>query len=117
FASFINESVKAFAVSQAIVTPKDTNDFMKTGGLAAKDISRDEYFYAFSHLIQEMGGERTGNALNSARQNWISKRIKERSKDEMDKIGLIDNVTYSKTGHVKDFNLVNQDKFNATPFK
>ncbi|QLH62784.1 phage tail tape measure protein [Serratia symbiotica] len=117
FASFINESVKAFAVTQTIVTPKDTNDFMKTGGLAAKDISRDEYFYAFSHLIQEMGGERTGNALNSARQNWISKRIKERSKDEMDKIGLIDNVTYSKTGHVKDFNLVNQDKFNSAPFK
>lgn len=117
FASFINESVKAFAVTQTIVTPKDTNDFMKTGGLAAKDISRDEYFYAFSHLIQEMGGERTGNALNSARQNWISKRIKERSKDEMDKIGLIDNVTYSKTGHVKDFNLVNQDKFNTAPFK
>ncbi|MGP1038821.1 phage tail tape measure protein [Serratia sp. CY70267] len=117
FASFINESVKAFAVTQTIVTPKDTNDFMKTGGLAAKDISRNEYFYAFSHLIQEMGGERTGNALNSARQNWIGKRIKERNKDEMDKIGLIDNVTYSKTGHVKDFNLVNHEKFNTAPFK
>ncbi|WP_416261788.1 hypothetical protein [Gibbsiella quercinecans] len=117
FASFINESVKAFAVTQAMVTPEDTNAFMKTGGLAAKDIGREEYFYAFSHLIQEMGGERTGNALNSARQNWISKRIKERSKDEMDKIGLISNVTYSKTGHVKDFNLINQDKFNKTPFK
>nr|WP_308530328.1 phage tail tape measure protein [uncultured Serratia sp.] len=116
-ASFINESVKAFAVTQTLVTPKDTNDFMKTGGLAAKDIGREEYFYAFSHLIQEMGGERTGNALNSARQNWVSKRIKERSKDEMDKIGLINNVTYSKTGHVKDFNLINQDKFNKTPFK
>ncbi|CAI2120904.1 Phage-related minor tail protein [Serratia fonticola] len=116
-ASFINESVKAFAVTQTMVTPEDTNAFMRRGGLAAKDIGRDEYFYAFSHLIQEMGGESTGNALNSARQNWISKRIKERSKDEMDKIGLINNVTYSKTGHVKDFNLINQEKFIKTPFK
>jgi phage-related tail protein len=116
-ASFINESVKAFAVTQTMVTPEDTNAFMRTGGLAAKDIGRNEYFYAFSHLIQEMGGERTGNALNSARQNWISKRIKQRSSDEMDKIGLIDDVTYSKTGHVKDFNLVNQEKFIKTPFK
>ncbi|WP_406706494.1 phage tail tape measure protein, partial [Sodalis sp.] len=116
-ASFINESVKAFAVTQTMVTPKDTNDFMKRGGSAAKDIDRSEYFYAFGHLIKEMGGESTGNALNSARRNWIGKSITERSKDEMDRIGLIKNTTYSKTGHVKDFTLINQEKFIKTPFK
>ncbi|CRL46076.1 hypothetical protein SGGMMB4_04374 [Sodalis glossinidius str. 'morsitans'] len=35
----------------------------------------------------------------------------------MDRIGLIKNTIYSKTGHVKDFNLVNQEKFIKTPFK
>lgn len=64
-----------------MVTPKDTNDFMKRGGSATKDIDRSEYFYAFGHLIQEMGGEYTGNTLNSARRNWIGKSITERSKD------------------------------------
>ncbi|WP_291969651.1 hypothetical protein [Candidatus Symbiopectobacterium sp.] len=58
-----------------------------------------------------MGGESTGNALNSARRNWIGKSITERSKDEMDRIGLIKNTAYYKTGHVKDFSMVNQEKF------
>ncbi|ATM78981.1 hypothetical protein CRN79_25485 [Serratia fonticola] len=116
-ASFINESVKTFAVNQTIITPEDTYAFMKRGGLAAKYINRDEYFYAFGHIIQEMGGESAGNALNSARQNWVAKRIKQRSSDELDNLGLAKNVKYSRTGHVKDFTLVNERKFVETPFK
>ncbi|WP_447878442.1 phage tail tape measure protein [Serratia fonticola] len=116
-ASFINESVKTFAVNQTIITPEDTYAFMKRGGLAAKYINRDEYFYAFGHLIQEMGGESAGNAINSARQNLISKRIKQRSSDELDKLGLVQNVKYSRTGHVKDFKLINERKFVESPYK
>lgn len=116
-ASFINESVKSFAVNQGLVTPEHILAFMSTGGQAAKTIDRDEYFFAVGHLIQEMGGDRVGTGFNSARANWVQKKITQRSSDEMDKIGMIQNVTYSKTGHVKDFALVNAEKFDKTPFK
>ncbi|WP_447881931.1 phage tail tape measure protein [Serratia fonticola] len=116
-AHFINESVKTFAVNQTIITPEDTYDFMQKGGLAAKYMDLNEYFYTMGHLIQEMKGTAVGVGLATARQGWIGRRIKQRSAEKMNKIGLIEDVTYSRTGGVKDFRLKNEGKFEKTPFK
>ncbi|MBC3250985.1 hypothetical protein H8I91_11985 [Serratia fonticola] len=116
-AAFINESVKGFAVSQGTVSPSDINDFINIGGFQAKHIDTKEMLYGFGHLIQERGGQSVGNAVNSGYQNWVNKRTKTAAKDEMNKIGMLQNVTYSKAGHVTDFEIKNQDKFITHPLQ
>lgn len=115
--AFINDSVQAYASSQGMVSPADVYEFMKPGGLAAKDISTRELLFGFSHIMQEMGAERAGNALNSARQNWVYSRTKEAYGDRMLELGLTDRVTYSRTGHVKNFDLKNVRKFTSNPIE
>ncbi|EBM1099271.1 hypothetical protein DQ520_08020 [Salmonella enterica] len=113
--AFVNSSVQAYVSSQGMVTPADVYEFMKTGGLAAKDLDTQELLYGFSHIIQETGADRAGTALNSARQNWVYARTKEVYGDRMLELGLTDKVTYSKSGHVKDFQLKNVRKFTSNP--
>ncbi|HBA9511464.1 TPA: hypothetical protein J1413_001387 [Escherichia coli] len=115
--AFINDSVQAYVSSQGMVSPADVYEFMKPGGLAAKDISTRELLFGFSHIMQEMGAERAGNALNSARQNWVYSRTKEAYGDRMLELGLTDKVTYSRTGHVKNFDLKNVRKFTSNPIE
>ncbi|EGI2036745.1 hypothetical protein IF599_004552 [Salmonella enterica] len=113
--AFVNSSVQAYVSSQGMVTPADVYEFMKNGGLAAKDLDTQELLYGFSHIIQETGADRAGTALNSARQNWVYARTKEVYGDRMLELGLTDKVTYSKSGHVKDFQLKNVRKFTSNP--
>ncbi|ELF4590736.1 hypothetical protein RNG82_000711 [Salmonella enterica] len=115
--AFVNSSVQAYVSSQGMVTPADVYEFMKPGGLAAKDLDTQELLYGFSHIMQEMGAERAGNALNSARQNWVYARTKEVYGDRMLELGLTDKVTYSKSGHVKNFDLKNVRKFTSNPIE
>lgn len=115
-AAFINESVKSFAVSQGTVTPTDVNNFINKGGFQAKHIAPDEMFYGFQHLIQERDGDSVGTAVASGYQNWINKRTTTQAKDEMNRLGMLQGVTYSKSGHVKTYqNIVDQDKFITHP--
>ncbi|HFW3091709.1 TPA: hypothetical protein ACIBE3_005496, partial [Salmonella enterica subsp. enterica serovar Reading] len=81
------------------------------------DIDTKELLFGFSHIMQEMGAERAGNALNSARQNWVYARTKEAYGDRMLELGLTDKVTYSKSGHVKNFDLKNVRKFTSNPIE
>lgn len=115
--AFVNDSVQAYVSSQGMVSPADVYEFMKPGGLAAKDIDTKELLFGFSHIMQEMGAERAGNALNSARQNWVYARTKEAYGDRMLELGLTDKVTYSKSGHVKNFDLKNVRKFTSNPIE
>ncbi|ENW0690385.1 phage tail tape measure protein [Salmonella enterica] len=115
--AFVNDSVQAYVSSQGMVSPADVYEFMKPGGLASKDIDTKELLFGFSHIMQEMGAERAGNALNSARQNWVYARTKEAYGDRMLELGLTDKVTYSKSGHVKNFDLKNVRKFTSNPIE
>ncbi|EIY5516250.1 hypothetical protein MM424_001593 [Salmonella enterica] len=115
--AFVNDSVQAYISSQGMVSPADVYEFMKPGGLASKDIDTKELLFGFSHIMQEMGAERAGNALNSARQNWVYARTKEAYGDRMLELGLTDKVTYSKSGHVKNFDLKNVRKFTSNPIE
>ena len=115
FKQSVNMSTQAFAASGGMVKPDDYLDFIKTGGEAAKNLSPEAFYFGYSHIMQQMGGDRSGSALHSLTSGWVGKHIDERSKDALASLGLVDpkSVTYSKTGHVKDFKLANQALFQS----
>ncbi|WP_186078669.1 phage tail tape measure protein [Burkholderia gladioli] len=97
-------------------------EFIKRGGVAAKSLSKDAFYYQMEPLIQEMGGDTAGNALMSGYQNLIEGRTTVRATRKLMKFGLLDpkKVEYDKNGHVKAFGdgaLLNAEQFKNSPFE
>ncbi|EBP3998759.1 hypothetical protein S301_08700 [Salmonella enterica subsp. enterica] len=116
FKKSVNMTTQAFAASGGLVKPEDYLEAIKTGGESAKNLDDKFFYFGLSHIIQQLGGERTGVSLASLNAGWVGKQIQERSKDALQSLGLATNVTYSKTGHVKDFTLKNQALYQSNPF-
>ncbi|WP_334468157.1 hypothetical protein [Arsenophonus sp. PmNCSU2021_1] len=59
-----------------------------------------------SHLIQQLGGDRTGTALNSAYQNLVKGKTTQGAMENLMGLGLLKkgSVKYGKTGHVTKMN-------------
>lgn len=78
-------------------------NFIKTGGVAAKGIKDENFYYAMEPLIQEMGGQRVGTGLMSAYQNLVQGRTTQRAANELMRIGMLDPkmVDYDKIGNIK----------------
>lgn len=76
---------------------------IKTGGVAAKGISDDVFYYKLEPLIQEMGGMRVGTGLMSAYQNLMLGRTTVQVAKELNSLGLLDpkHVEYNKIGMIK----------------
>ncbi|TXE33260.1 hypothetical protein FOT62_13905 [Serratia marcescens] len=117
FKQSVNMSTQAFAASGGMVKPEDYLAFIKTGGEAAKNLSPEAFYFGFSHIMQQIGGDRSGSALHSLNSGWVGKHIDERAKDALVSLGLADpkSVKYSKTGHIKDFKLLDQAAFQRDP--
>ncbi|EIS9097316.1 hypothetical protein L0705_005516, partial [Salmonella enterica] len=107
---------QAFAASGGMVKPEDYLEAIKTGGESTKNLDDKFFYFGLSHIIQQLGGDRTGTSLASLNAGWVGKQIKERSKDALQDLGLLSNATFSKTGHVKDFTLKNQALYQSNPF-
>ncbi|EDJ1487015.1 hypothetical protein GE818_12015 [Salmonella enterica] len=116
FKNSVNLTTQAFAASGGMVKPEDYLEAIKTGGESAKNLDDKFFYFGLSHIIQQIGGDRTGTALASLNAGWTGKQIKERSKDALQDLGLLSNATFSKTGHVKDFTLKNQALYQSNPF-
>ena len=80
---------------------------LRTGGIAAKSMSDEAFYYGSSHLMQEMHGDVFGTALMSAYQNLAQGKITKRAALNMERFGLIGDmskVTEDKAGQLKYLN-------------
>jgi hypothetical protein len=121
FKRVLDFSTKAYVASGGLVKPGDLLNMIKTGGVAAKQLSDDSFFFGMLHNIQEMGGDRTGTALMSAYQNWAVGRTTQQTAEELHKDGLInpDSIKYGKTGHITKMMpdaLKSAEKYKSDPF-
>lgn len=78
-------------------------NFIKTGGVAAKGMADDKFYYNMEPLIQEMGGFRVGTGLMSGYQNLVQGRTTQRAANELMRLGMLDAkmVDYDKVGNIK----------------
>ncbi|WP_028206604.1 phage tail tape measure protein [Paraburkholderia nodosa] len=79
--------------------------FIQTGGVAAKQMRKDAFFYQMEPLIQEMGGHAVGTGLMSAYNNVYQGKTTVKAARELVGLGLIskDGVEYNKMGQVNHF--------------
>jgi hypothetical protein len=84
------------------VTPDEMLAMAKTGGTAVQGLSL-EGLTSLTLPIQEMGGSRTGTALQTLFQNIIAGHIEQKGLAEWQRLGLLDEskVEYNKSGIVK----------------
>ncbi|OIT17075.1 phage tail protein [Ralstonia solanacearum] len=62
---------------------------IKRGGLAAKGMDSEAFFYALEPVVQEMGGNTVGTAMMSAYQNLYQGKTTKRTLGNLDRLGLI----------------------------
>jgi len=97
-------------------------DFIQRGGVAAKQMRNDAFYYQMEPLIQEMGGHAVGTGLMSAYSNLYQGKTTVRAVTELMKYGLVDPkmVEYTKIGTVKRIApgaLVKGELFKASPLE
>lgn len=104
------------------VGPDEWRDLIATGGLAAKSMRNDAFYYQLEPLVQEMGGHRVGTALMSAYNNLYQGHTTKRALQNLNRLGLIadkSKVKHDKSGQIsfidpgalKGANLFRQSQF------
>lgn len=89
------------------VGPGEWLNLIKTGGIAAKGIKDEAFYYQMESLVQEMGGNRVGTSMMSAYQNLYQGRTTKRSIGMLADLGLIGDtskVKHDKAGQVSFLN-------------
>jgi len=78
-------------------------NFIQTGGVAAKQMRKDAFYYQMEPLIQEMGGHAVGTGLMSAYSNVYQGKTTVKAAKVMQGLGLLDPkmVEYNKIGMIK----------------
>jgi hypothetical protein len=97
-------------------------NFIQTGGVAAKQMRKDAFYYQMEPLIQEMGGHAVGTGLMSAYSNLYQGKTTVRAAKQMMNIGLLDPkmVEYTKIGTIKQVKpgaLAGGDMLKASPLE
>ncbi|ATG21237.1 phage tail protein [Ralstonia pickettii] len=80
---------------------------IKRGGLAAKGVENEAFYYTLEPLVQEMGGNTVGTAMMSAYQNLYQGRTTKRVARNLDALGLIadqSKVQHDKSGQLTFMN-------------
>lgn len=95
---------------------------IKTGGIAAKGIENQAFYYKLEPLVQEMGGFRVGTAMMSAYQNVYQGRTTKRAANNLLNLGLIEDpsklkhdkagqISFLDVGAIKGAELFKKDQF------
>ena len=97
-------------------------NFIQTGGVAAKQLRKDAFYYQMEPLIQEMGGHAVGTGLMSAYSNVYQGKTTVRSAKVMQGLGLLDPkmIEYNKIGMIKQVKpgaLAGGDMLKASPLE
>lgn len=102
FAKQLDFMTKAYTASGGLVKPTEYLNMIKTGGVAAKSLNDQSFYFGLMHMAQEQGGSRTGTGLMSAFQNMYMGRTTQQVAEEMNKMGLFntDKLHYGTTGHL-----------------
>ncbi|KVN50010.1 phage tail tape measure protein [Burkholderia ubonensis] len=124
-ATFKNEAnmvQKVLTATGGRVGGDEWRNFIQTGGVAAKQMRQDAFYYQMEPLIQEMGGHAVGTGLMSAYSNVYQGKTTVRAAKEMMNLGLLDkkNVEYNKIGMIKRVKpgaLMGGDLFKASPLE
>ncbi|WP_242559546.1 phage tail protein [Pandoraea capi] len=98
---------KVLTATGGRVGPEEWLNLIKTGGLAAKGIDSDAFYYQLEPLVQEMSGNRVGTALMSAYSGLYQGRTTKRAAQNLDALGLIGDsskVTHDKAGQIAHIN-------------
>ncbi len=104
------------------VGPEQWQDFIQTGGVAAKQLRKDAFYYQMEPLIQEMGGHALGNGLNSAYNNIYQGKTTIKAARELQRLGLIDpkKVKLNKIDMLKEIQpgaLKGGERFKQSPLE
>lgn len=116
-------ATQAYVASGGLVKSEDLLNMIKTGGVAAKQLDDQSFFFGLLHTVQEMGGHRAGTGLATAYQNWAAGRSTRQSADELYQLGLLNPgaiEVHEKTGHLKKLlpdALKEGDLYRANPFE
>jgi hypothetical protein len=113
---------KVLAATGGRVGGDQWREFIGRGGVAAKQLRDDAFYYQMEPLIQEMGGGQVGNGLMSAYSNLYQGKTTVRAVNELMKYGLVDPrmVEYTKIGTVKRVApgaLAGGELFKASPLE
>jgi hypothetical protein len=98
---------KVISATGGRVGPEEWRHLISTGGLAAKSMRDDAFFYQLEPLVQEMGGDRVGTGLMTAYSSLYQGHASKRSVQNMQKLGLIEDtskVHFDKAGQMAFLN-------------
>jgi hypothetical protein len=103
------------------ITGEEMQHAIRTGGIAAKSMTDEAFYYGGSHLMQEMGGDTFGTASMSLYQALAQGRVTKRAAQNLEKFGLIGDpskVKHDKAGQMSFMNpgaLLGYDTFVKDP--
>ncbi|NLT99535.1 MAG: phage tail protein [Pseudomonas lundensis] len=103
--AFINQAdivQRILTATGGRVGPNEWLNVIKTGGVAAKGIKDEAFYYQMEPLVQEMGGHRVGTAMMSAYSNIYQGKTTKRAANNMEQLGLVDpkKVKHDKAGQI-----------------
>ncbi|NWD44455.1 phage tail tape measure protein [Pseudomonas yamanorum] len=103
--AFINQAdivQRILTATGGRVGPNEWLNVIKTGGVAAKGIKDEAFYYQMEPLVQEMGGHRVGTAMMSAYSNIYQGKTTKRAANNLEKLGLVDpaKVKHDKAGQI-----------------
>ncbi|AZD34652.1 Phage tail length tape-measure protein [Pseudomonas chlororaphis subsp. aurantiaca] len=103
--AFVNQAdivQRVLTATGGRVGPNEWLNVIKTGGVAAKGIKDDAFYYQLEPLVQEMGGHRVGTAMMSAYSNIYQGRTTKRAANNLEALGLVDpkKVKHDKAGQI-----------------
>jgi hypothetical protein len=113
--AYASQGIAAFG---GTVTPKDMQNFMRTGGVAALSQSDKTFWLKTLPIIQELGGNRTGTALMSLYSAFGAGRTTTAAAMELDRLGLVKPgfLKMNKMGmiqRIKPGGIVNNEQFTG----
>jgi len=97
-------------------------NFIQTGGVAAKQMRKDAFYYQMEPLIQEMGGHAVGTGLMSAYSNVYQGKTTVKAAKVMMGLDLLDKrmVEYNRIGMIRQIKpgaLAGGDMLKASPLE
>lgn len=122
FANQANIVQQVLTATGGRVGPEEWLNVIKTGGLAAKGMKDDAFYYTMEPLVQEMGGFRVGTAMMSAYNNLYQGKTTRRTTRKLEEYGLIGDmskVQHDKAGQLSFLNpgaLLGADLFRDNQF-
>jgi len=108
FESQANMVQRVVSATGGRVGPEEWRHLIATGGLAAKSMRDDAFYYQLEPLVQEMGGDRVGTGLMSGYSALYQGRTTKRAVANLEKLGLIGDrskIEQDKAGQIAHLNV------------